>query len=95
MWRYKKAVPVDYNRQGYIYFASLGYKKWATEEEQERIEKLCKQAGGPYWRALLAFVTDERATAASVCQRYYIGQMTLYRIVRKYYVDFAQKLAQR
>lgn len=92
MWRYKKAVPVDYDRQGYIYFVSMGYDIWANKRDRERILRLCRQAGGPNWRALLAFVTNRKATAASVCLEYHIGEMTLYRMVKRYYVDFAKEL---
>ena len=61
MFRFKKGVSeVPYNRQGYIYFKSLLYKE-LPEEEKERIDQLCRQAGGEYWRALRVFVTTERA----------------------------------
>ena len=36
MFRYKKSVPVSYERQGYIYFASRLYRE-LTEEQQRKL----------------------------------------------------------
>jgi len=84
MFRFKKGVSeVPYNRQGYIYFKSLLYKE-LPEAEKERIDQLCHQAGGEYWRALRVFVTTER-TATSVCMNYHLSRSTLERAVRRYY----------
>ncbi len=84
MFRYKRAVPVSYDRQGYIYFLSRAYKG-LPEAEQQRIRKACREAGGEHEKALFAFVTSDMGQTA-VCSRYYISQSTLERIVRKYYV---------
>ena len=40
MFRYKKSVPVSYERQGYIYFASRLYRE-LTEEQQRKLLNLC------------------------------------------------------
>lgn len=86
MFRYKKSVPVSYERQGYIYFKSRCYQE-LTEKEKHRIFNLCMKAGGEYCQALFEYVTtDESAT--SVCLRHHLSRSTLERIVRKYYANF-------
>ena len=44
MFRYKKSVPVSYERQRYIYFASRLYRE-LTEEQQRKLLNLCLQCG--------------------------------------------------
>ena len=90
MFRFKKAIPVDYDAQGYIYFLSKRYKDLPAAAKR-RIEGICRTAGGEHHQALLEFVTTD-AGAVAVCCRYYISQSTLERIVRKYYIAFAKSL---
>lgn len=44
MFRYKKSIPVSYERQGYIYFSSLLYRE-LPEVAQRKILNLCLEAG--------------------------------------------------
>jgi len=44
MFRYKKSVPVSYERQGYIYFSSLLYREM-PERAQRKILNLCMECG--------------------------------------------------
>lgn len=90
MFRFKKSVPVEYDLQGYIYFYS---RLWRilTAREKQRIVSICRKAGGEYAQALLEFVTTDTG-AASVCRRYFLSQSTLERIVRKYYIAFAEDM---
>lgn len=90
MFRFKKSVPVAYDLQGYIYFTSRRYDT-LPETEQRRILKLCMEAGDEHYQALYEFVTSD-AGATAVCQKHYLSRSTLERIVRKYYVLFAQML---
>ena len=86
MFRFKKSVPVSYERQGYIYFKSRCYHDM-TAREQHRLVNLCLSAGGQYYQPLFEFVTsDEGATA--ICLRHHLSRSTLERAVRKYYTDF-------
>lgn len=86
MFRYKKSVPVSYERQGYIYFKSRCYGE-LPDREKRRILKLCAQAGGEYRQALFDYVTtDESAT--SVCLRHHLSRSTLERAARRYYAKF-------
>ena len=90
MFRFKKAIPVDYDTQGYIYFLSKRYHLLPVRMRR-KIETLCIEAGGEYHQALLEFVTTD-AGATSVCTRHYISQSTLERAVRRYYLEFEKQL---
>lgn len=90
MFRYKKSVPLSYNRQGYVYFQSLLYKELPSRERQ-KIEQLCKDAAGQYWRAVLEFVTTS-ANATYIETHHHLSRATLYRYVQKYYMIFPRKL---
>ncbi len=86
MFRYKRSVPVSYDRQGYIFFVSRMYKRLPADQQQ-KILNLCLDAGGEYYKALFDFVTtDEGATA--VCMRHNLSRATLHRAVVRYYKDF-------
>lgn len=90
MFKFKKSVPVEHDLQGYIYFASRMHRMLPAPEQQ-RILNLCMEAGGEYYRALYEFVTSD-AGATAVCRKHFLSQSTLERIVRKYYILFAESL---
>lgn len=90
MFRYKKSVPVSYERQGYIYFASRLYRE-LTEEQQRKLLNLCLQCGGEHYQALFEFVTTD-AGAEAVCMKHFLSRSTLERAVRRYYESFPQNL---
>ena len=90
MFRFKKSVPVSYDRQGYIYFVSRLYAQ-LTARQQKKIVDLCAQAGGEYHAALFEFVTTD-AGATAVCMRHHLSQSTLERAVRRYYEQFPPRL---
>lgn len=90
VFRFKKAVPVDYDLQGFIYFTSRLYKKLPVKEQQ-KILQLCVDAGGEYYQALFEFVTED-VGATAVCAKHYISQSTLERIVRRYYLAFVETI---
>jgi hypothetical protein len=90
MFRYKKSVPVSYERQGYIYFASRLYRE-LTEEQQHKLLLLCLQCGGEHYQALFEFVTTD-AGATAVCMKHFLSRSTLERAVRRYYESFPQNL---
>lgn len=91
MFRYKKSVPVSYERQGYIYFSSLLYREM-PERAQQKILNLCMECGGgEYYQALFEFVTTD-ASATHICMRYALSRSTLERLVRRYYESFPQRL---
>lgn len=90
MFRYKKSIPVPYDRQGYIYFQSRLFRD-LSKTDQDRIIRLCKESAGQYWRALLEFVTTS-ADATYIEQKHHLSRATLYRCVHRYYVRFPTKL---
>lgn len=90
MFRFKNSILVDYNTQGYIYFTSRMYHR-LNRKHQEKICRLCKEAGGEYHKALFEFVTSD-AGATAVCMKHFLSQSTLERIVRKYYTLFANSI---
>lgn len=90
MFRYKRGVKADYNRQGYIYFVSRMYKD-LPPEDQQTILNLCLECGGEHYQALFEFVTTD-APAAELSARHYLSRETLYRAVRRYYENFPTKI---
>lgn len=90
MFRYKPAIPLSYDRQGYVHFQSRLYAE-LSEKDRARIRKLCQEAAGQHWRALLEFVTTDNG-ATRIEQKYYVSRATLYRYLQKYYVMFPKKL---
>lgn len=87
MFRFKRSVPVSYDRQGYIYFISRLFRELPQERRREILE-LCRVSGGEYAGALLEFVTTD-ANATEICMRHNLSRSTLERAVRRYYVNFA------
>ena len=75
MFRYKKSVPVSYERQGYIYFSSLLYREM-PERAQRKILNLCMECGGgDYYRALFEFVTTD-ANATYICMKHSLSPVS-------------------
>lgn len=90
MFRFKKSVPVSYDRQGFIYFASRLYGE-LPQKTQKKIMNLCMECGGEYGQALFEFVTTDSG-AENVCAQYHLSRSTLERAVRKYYERFPKGL---
>lgn len=89
MFRFKRSVPVSYDRQGYIYFKSRLYEE-LPQAEQQAIVNLCLECGGEYYQALFQFVTTD-AGATSVCVQHHLSRSTLERVVRRYYEHFPRE----
>lgn len=85
-YRHKKSVKRPEVEQQYIYCVSRLYRR-LIPAQQEKIRRLCKEAGGEYADALLALVTDDR-TVTSVCMEFHVSEPTMYRVLRKYYQAF-------
>ena len=90
MFRFKKAIAVEYNRQGLIYFTSRAYKTLSAAQ-QKKILNLCAECGGEDYQALFEFVTTD-VGATAVCVQHHLSQSTLERVVRKYYESFPKRL---
>lgn len=89
-FRFKRGIPVEYEVQGYIYFTSRRFDR-LSRAAQEKIRRLCREAGGEHEQALFAFVTTD-AGALEVCSRYFLSESTLERAVKRYYQMYAQTL---
>ncbi len=89
-FRYKRSVPLDYNTQGYVYFASRMYEILPTRK-QRKILRLCMEAGGENYKALFEFVTTDDG-AEAVCSRHFLSRSTLERAIRRYYIKFSETL---
>lgn len=86
MFRFKRSIPVSYDRQGYIYFVSRLFRE-LPEQKRREIMRLCQECGGEYRDALLEFVTTD-ATATEICMKHNVSRSTLERAVRRYYTRF-------
>ena len=85
-FRYKRSIPVEYDRQGFIYFLTRRYGE-LTSSERKMIRKLAGQAGGEHKDALLEYITTG-AEATAICTRYFLSESTLERAVRRFYIAF-------
>ena len=91
MYRYKKSIRADYNRQGYIYFLSRCYLQMPMQC-RKRLRDHCREcAGEKLGEALFLFVTTN-ISADAVCARYFVPKHTLYGFVKKYYERFPQEI---
>ena len=86
-FRYRTSIPLSYEQQGYVYFSSLLYSR-QPEGFRRKVDDLCRQVGGIYWRALLEFVTTKNS-ATDICRRHAVSRSVLYRLVGAYYRQFA------
>ena len=66
MFRFKKSVPVSYDRQGYIYFTSRLYEELPPRAQQV-IDNLCLECGGEYYQACSSSSRRTRGPRASAC----------------------------
>ena len=89
-FRVKRGIPLEYDLQGYVYFTSRRYRELPLEKRQ-KIDELCCRAGKTYAEALKEFVTTNKG-AAEICEKYFISQSTLERMVKQYYLAFAESL---
>lgn len=85
-FKYKKSIPLPYDRQGYVYFVSKNYRILPLKQRQ-RIDRLIEEIGRSYADALRAFVILGESCSA-IESRYYCSTSQLYRLVREYYQRF-------
>lgn len=89
-FRYRRGLGIDYETQGYIYFASRCYQR-AGPRTKRKIENLCRAAAGENWRALLDYVAlGKSATWVSV--NHHMDESTIRRATRKYYALFYEDM---
>lgn len=90
IFRHKRALGVDYDTQGYIYFFSRRYKRLSMEERRT-VRQVCSEAAGSYHKALFEFVTTD-VDEEMICAKHYISASTLKRMVRRYYRIFSERI---
>ena len=89
-FRFKRGVPLAYDVQGYVYFVSRRYSQLPATKRRQ-IDDLCRKAGGEYAPALKEFVTTSTG-AEEICNKYFLSASTLERMVKRYYLGFAENL---
>lgn len=90
MYRFKRGIPVSYDRQGYIYFLCKRYKRLG-KAERALIRECAEDAGGMYKDAIVEFVTGSKG-AVAICDKFYISESTLERAVKRFYMLMAERL---
>ena len=90
VFRYKKRIPVEYDRQGHIHFTTKRYKQ-LLPDEQKAIMKICREAAGDYAKAVLEYMSTDTPEVV-ICDKYHVSRATLERMVRRFYVAFDRKL---
>lgn len=85
-FKYKKSIPLSYDRQGLVYFTSKCYK-YLPVNRRRKIDRLIREVGREYADALRAFVIQGESYN-QIEMKYYCSASTLYRIVRDYYQRF-------
>lgn len=89
-FRYKKSIRVSYKRQGLIHFTMQNVAR-LPEAKREKLQKLCQEAAGEYSAALWAYLTTGKSYV-SVAQEHALSQDTLFRVQRRFYESFPEKL---
>ena len=78
---------ISYNRQGYIYFASMMYAE-LPPEDQEELDDHCRRVGGVYWKALRDLMCTQKPITRVIREHHIGSETTLYRLRRTYYEKF-------
>lgn len=82
-FKFLPSVHKSYEQQGEIFFACRNYLH-QPDEVREKIDRLCREAGGEYAEALRAYLTT-RASWERVTMEYHLSDATLHRIRRQFY----------
>lgn len=85
-FRYKRSIPVAYDRQGFIYFLTRRYAE-LTASERKLIRRIAEKAAGEHKDALMAYITTG-AEGIEVCTKHFLSESTLERCVRRFYIAF-------
>ena len=85
-FKYKKGIPLPYNRQGYVYFVSKNYRQ-LPPQRRRMIDRLIEQIGGSFAEALRAYILGQ-ANYTAIEAKYHCSASQLYRLVKEYYLKF-------
>lgn len=84
MFKKKRGIKLNYNRQGLIYFTCMNIHK-QPRDIQERIMALCDQIAGEDGRALFELLTNDRKSVLSVSMEYIVPEKKLYTYRKEFY----------
>lgn len=82
-FRKLKGVRRPEDEQGLIRFTCLCWRA-QNKTTRKKIDRICRQAGGPYFAALRQLMTTHDSMTA-VAQQYHVSERTLYRCRQKFY----------
>lgn len=78
-----RSIKKSYAEQGKIFFQCLNYKN-EPRATKEKIDRLCREVGGEYEKALKEYLTDN-ADMQYISTRYYLSVATLDRLRKAFY----------
>lgn len=84
-----RGVRLPESKQGLIRYTCLDYDDQPARI-QEKIERLCRQCGGPYCAALREVMCSQRSIT-SIALRHCISESALYRMRKEFYEAWGQK----
>lgn len=84
-----RGIPLPEEKQGLVRYTCLNYRD-APKHTREKIQRLCREAGGAYSAALWELMCT-RETIVSIALRHHVSESTLYRARREFYVRWYRK----
>lgn len=84
MFKKKRGINIDYNKQGLIYFTCLDYKN-QPERIQKKILNLCIDIAESDYKALYDVLTSSNKNILSISLEHYISEKKLYLLRKKFY----------
>lgn len=90
IFRKLRGVDVPYREQGMIWFTCVNYDK-QPKRTKEKIQRLCRECGGEYEKALFIFLTRENVSIPWIEQNYYVSATTLYRRRKEFFESWSRE----
>lgn len=88
MNRFKKmrSVKLPYEKQGFIYFTCMNYEE-LPDTVCAIFDKVCAEVGGKYRGELRELLITDK-TAQEISMNHFIGLDALYRLRKRFYLEF-------
>ena len=84
-----RGIPLPEEKQGLVRYTCLCYRDM-PKHTQEKIQRLCRDAGGAYSAALWE-VMCTRETVTAIALRHHVSEMTLYRARKVFFLRWYGK----
>lgn len=84
-----RGIPLPEEKQGLVRYTCLCYRD-LPKYTQEKIQRLCAEAGGAYSAALWE-VMCTRETVTAIALRHHVSEMTLYRARKEFFLRWYGK----